>query len=105
MCASYWNLATKMTCPACGKISTWNLQTHFMGYLGSCEHYYKLGEKVHELDGLTVLLDGKTDDFNGDCDECGRFFDVGAEVIHGKVKKVWILREVIPQATIIKKLL
>ncbi len=102
MCASYWNLDTKIKCPKCGKITVWNLQTHFMGYLGSSEHYYKLGEKIHELEGITVLLDGRVNDFNGDCEDCGRLFDVGAEIVKGKVKRVWVLREWKPQVKMVK---
>lgn len=102
MCASYWTVDTKMTCPGCGKTTTWDLQTHFMGYLGSCEHYYKLGEKVHELEGVTVLLDGRIDDFNGDCEKCGRFFNIGAEIVRGRVKRVWVLKEYMRAAELIK---
>lgn len=93
MCASYWNLDTKIQCPACGKTTVWNLQTHFMGYLGSCEHFYKLNEEIDELEGVDVLLNGRIDDFIGDCEKCGKFFDIGAKIVKGKVKKVWILRE------------
>lgn len=102
MCASYWNLDAKMTCPGCGKTAVWNLQTHFMGYLGSCEHYYKLNESVHELEGVSVILDGRIDDFNGDCEECGKFFDVGAEIVDGKVKRFWVLKEYIRAAKLVK---
>lgn len=104
MCVSYWNLDTEITCPSCGKVSMWNLQTHFMGYLGSCEHHYKLGESVYELEGMTILLDGKIDDFNGDCEECGKFFDVGAEIIKSKVKRAWILKEVFQVAKVVKNI-
>lgn len=93
MCASYWNLDTKIKCPACGQTAVWNLQTHFMGYLGSCEHFYKLNAEIDELKGIDVLLDGRIDDFIGDCEKCGRFFDIGAKIVKGKVKKVWILSE------------
>lgn len=100
MCASYWNLDTEMKCPSCGETTSWNLQTHFMGYLGSFSHYYKLNQKVHELEGVDVVLDGRIDDFIGDCEKCGRFFDVGAEIVKGKVKRVWVLREMVPIKTI-----
>lgn len=96
MCASYWNLDTKIKCPNCGKISVWNLQTHFMGYLGSCEHYYKLNESIEELKKVNIVLDGRIDDFIGDCEKCGKFFDIGAKVRKGKVEEVWILKEVTP---------
>ena len=89
----YWNLNTKMKCPGCGKISLWNLQTHFMGKYGSYRHNYKLKQRIPELRGTTVLLDGKIDDFAGDCIECNRFFDIGAEIVNGSVERIFILRE------------
>lgn len=64
-----------------------------MGYFGSCEHFYKLNEDIHELEGIDVLLDGRIDDFIGDCGKCGRFFDIGAKIVKGQVKNVWILKE------------
>ena len=102
MCARYWNLNVKVTCPGCGKRSLWNLQTHFMGDYGSYEHEYNLNEDIPELEGVSVVLDGRIDDFNGDCEECGRFFDVGAEIVKGKVKRVWVIREVISQTLPLK---
>ena len=96
MCASYWNLDTKMKCPNCGKTSIWNLQTHFMGYLGSFSHNYKLNAAIPELKEVSVILDGRIDDFIGDCPKCEKFFDLGAEIINGKVVKVWILKEIVP---------
>ncbi|MDO8618591.1 MAG: hypothetical protein Q7R49_01445 [Candidatus Daviesbacteria bacterium] len=92
----YWNLDTEMKCPKCGKTTLWNLQTHFMGDLGSFGHPYKLGEKIQALGNMTILLDGKINDFTGDCDKCGRFFDVGAEIVDGIVIRVWVLNEMIP---------
>lgn len=93
MCSMYWNLDTKITCPACRETTVWNLQTHFMGDFGSYSHSYKLDEVVSELEGVTIVLNGKVDDFNGDCEKCGRMFDVGAEITSGKVTRVWVLRE------------
>lgn len=101
MCTMYWNLNTKMRCPSCGKASLWNLQTHFMGDFGSCVNVYKLDENVAELEGITLVLDGKIDDFIGDCPECGKFFDLGAKIVKGRVTKVWFLNEVIPQASVV----
>lgn len=95
MCASYWNLDAKIKCPNCGKTNTWNLQTHFMGYIGSCNHWYKLDEKIDELKGVNVILDGRIDDFIGDCPKCEKFFDLGAEIVDGRVERVWILKEVV----------
>ncbi len=102
MCAMYWNLDTKMKCPGCGKTTLWNLQTHFMGDWGSYNHVYKLGEEVPELEGVDVLLDGRIDDFNGECEKCGRLFDVGAKIVKGKIERVWILKEYKRQARIFK---
>lgn len=65
-----------------------------MGDFGSFQNNYKLGEKVAELKGVTVLLDGSIDDFIGDCDNCGSFFDIGAKILDGRVAKVFILKEI-----------
>lgn len=89
----YWTLYAKVKCPKCGNTKTWDLQTHFMGYMGSCQHYYKIGKKVDELESVSVVLDGKIDDFIGDCPSCDAMFDLGAEIIDGKVGKVFILKE------------
>jgi hypothetical protein len=66
-----------MRCPACGKNSLWDFTTHFMGDVGSCGHAYRLEEAVDELEGVTVLLDGRIDDLTGDCPRCKAVFDVG----------------------------
>ena len=92
MCTKYWNLNTKMKCPNCGKASIWNLQTHFMGDYGSCLNEYKLGEKIKELDNLSVVLNGKNNDFIRDCPSCGKFFDLGAKIREGIVEKVYLLK-------------
>ena len=96
MCSMYLTLDAKVNCPKCGEVKTWDLQTHFMGYMGSCQHYYKLGEKIDELENISVILDGKIDDFAGDCPNCDAMFDLGAEIIDGRVKKVFILKEIKP---------
>jgi len=92
VCSRYWNLNTKVKCPNCGNKSVWNLQTHFMGDFGSCLNEYKLNEKVKELGNMSVTLDGNNDDFIGDCDDCGKFFDFGAEIKEGMVDKVYLLQ-------------
>jgi hypothetical protein len=99
MCGMYWTLDTEITCPGCQTTGLWNLQTHFMGGPGSYEHRYRLGDRIPELRGVTVLLDGRIDDFNGDCEACGRFFDVGAEIVAGRVERVFIIRAWELQAT------
>ena len=90
MCSAYWNLNTKLNCPACGKNGLWNLQTHFMGDFGSCLNQYKLGQKIKELSNATVSLDGE-EGFCGDCPYCKKFFDLGGEINKGKVVKVFFL--------------
>lgn len=62
-----------------------------MGDYGSCLNEYKLNEKVEELKGVSVVLDGRVDDFIGDCAYCGKFFDLGAEIKDGRVEKVFLL--------------
>lgn len=96
MCASYWNLDTKIKCPNCCKVGKWNLQTHFMGDFGSCINFYKLGQTIPELKGITVTLDGKIDDFIGDCPSCDKLFDLGGAIVDGRVEKVYIMQEVQP---------
>ena len=94
MCLSYWNLKATLLCPACGKKDTWGLQTHFMGYPGSYEHEYTPGETIPELQGVSVLLDGRIAAFSGDCPNCEALFDVGAEIVAGKVTSVFLLKRV-----------
>ncbi len=98
----YWNLDTKIKCPGCGKTTLWNLQTHFMGDWGSYSHVYKLGEEIPELEGVNVALDGRIDEFKGDCEKCGRLFTIGADIVEGKVTKVWILKEYTRAANLVK---
>jgi hypothetical protein len=104
MCLSYWNLKATLLCQVCGKKGTWRLQTHFMGYPGSYEHEYALGETIPELQGVSVLLDGRMAAFSGDCPNCEALFEVGAEIIDGKVRRLFFLRQVKVAATIIKHL-
>ncbi len=102
MCASYWNLKAKMTCLCCGKTTIWELQTHFMGELGSYSHIYTTGETIPELQGVSVRLDGRIDDFIGDCPKCEALFDVGAEIVEGKVTEVFILQQVKVRAMLVR---
>ena len=93
MCASYWNLDTKIKCPKCKKISTWNLQTHFNGgeIGGMCMDYYKLKQKIVPLKGITMIMNRKNDWFIGDCPKCEEFFDFGANVESGMVKAIFVI--------------
>ena len=93
MCSMYWTLDVKVKCPKCGRDRMWDLQTHFMGYPGSCMHHYKLDEKIDELEDVSVVLDGRIDDFIGDCPNCDAKFDLGAEIANGTVKRVFILNK------------
>lgn len=89
----YWNLNTDIECPKCGKKDTWNLQTHFMGEVMSCENFYALNEKVKELKGFTGEMNKDEDCFISDCPDCHEFFDYGATVVKGKVVKLYLLAE------------
>lgn len=104
ICSSYWHLKATMLCPACGKENVWDFTTHFIGDVGSYMHEYMPGKDVDELKGVTVLLDGRIDALTGECPHCEALFDVGAEVVDGKVTRVFILRQVEVVATIINKL-
>ena len=104
MCSRYWHLNATMHCPACGKETLWDFTTHFMGDVGSFEHAYRLEEAVNELKGVTVLLDGRIDALTDECPKCEALFDVGAEIVDGKVTRAFPLREVEVRAIIIKNL-
>lgn len=91
MCSMYWNLNAKITCPKCGKKDSWNLSTHFMGDIGSCSHEYKLREDVKELKGVNVLLDGRIDAFVGDCPKCEKVFDLGGDIVNGRVEEIFFI--------------
>jgi hypothetical protein len=88
MCAEYWNLRADVRCPVGHELSG-DLQTHFTGDDGSSHYHYGLGERVKELEGITVTLDGRNDDFIGECTTCHAFYDYGAEIVEGKVIRLW----------------
>lgn len=67
-----------------------NLQTHFMGDLSYGQHY-AVGDVVPLLEGVTVTLDGRIDRFIGGCHDCLNFIDFGAEIVEGRVVRVWPL--------------
>jgi hypothetical protein len=95
----YWSLLdVTFTCPGCGAKVTDTVQTHFMGEVGSCSNYYRIGEMVPELEGCTVTLGpGHTrDEFIGKCDECSTFVDFGARIEGGIVVEVWPLPVNVP---------
>jgi hypothetical protein len=89
----YWTLACEFTCPNCGEPQKGELQTHFMGDVGSCANYYNIGDEIPELQGITATLgpidEGWPDDFIGTCFNCLGWIDFGAIIEDGKVMKVW----------------
>lgn len=93
MCSQYWNIEVTLTCPSCNKEITDNAQTHFMGEIGSCVNYYKVGENIPELHGCTILLGdyerGFADDLTAICPECDAFISCGARIESGVVLGVW----------------
>lgn len=91
MCSMYWTLNANITCPKCSHNYNGELQTHFMGEIGSCMNYYNLNQSVDELKGVSVVLDGRNDSFIDECPKCNEFNDYGAKITKGKVKKVWAI--------------
>ncbi len=94
MCASYWTLRVKdMDCPKCHKKSDWELQTHFNGggRGGMCDSYYELNELIIPLHGITMTMDRNQDWFIDSCPKCKVFLDFGADVIDGRVVRVFEL--------------
>ena len=97
MCSMYWTLRTPgVECGSCHALAVTELQTHFMGEVGSCGNYYALGDEVAELQGVSAMMTGKRgdDDFIGGCDACDQYADYGAEVVAGRVLRVWLLPRV-----------
>ena len=95
MCSMYWTIKDiSLSCPRCGKKGVWNIQTHFLGEVGSCLNYYALGQKVSELRGVKrAMLDGINEDFIGGCPECGQTILFGAEIEDEYVKSVFPLAD------------
>ena len=102
MCSAYWNLvsgdAPAFSMP-CGGTSD-ELQTHFMGEAGSCGNYYRVGEPVDELEGISVahLPNDENDQLIGSCREHnGKHFALfDAEIVEGRVVRVWPLQAPVP---------
>jgi transcription elongation factor Elf1 len=91
MCSQYWTLKDiEFTCPFCGEGSVVELQTHFMGEIGSCSNYYKLFERVPELRNMTISLE---DDFTVICPKCRNLFDCGAEIKDGVVVSTSVVED------------
>lgn len=82
MCSMYWNLIAEGNAPCGHPIG--NLQTHFMGEAGSCMDYYRLGERIPDLDGFSGALPDE-DLLCGSCDKCGAFYELNATIVDGAV--------------------
>ncbi len=95
MCSAYWNLMVELTCPSCGEKGEWELQTHWMGEVGSCLNRYRLGEKVQELAGImSAAMDGANDSFISNCPSCKQYFDFGGAVKDEAVESVYVLQRI-----------
>jgi hypothetical protein len=76
----YWSLITTFECPCCGATnSDAELQTHWLGDIGSCLNRYRIGDRVAELRGITAAhMEG--DSFVARCSACDCWLSYGAEV-------------------------
>ena len=94
MCSSYWTLKAVVECPKCHKTQPMEMQTHFMGEPGSCLNTYEMYQLIPELQGVSVELDGRIDDFITTCPQpCDYTFLVGAIIEKGAVVRVWPIEE------------
>lgn len=94
MCCEYWTLRADYTCPLCGSEEQGELQTHWMGDLGSCLDCYQLGQKVPQLRGIeaaTLGADGP-EEFISVCRSCHGIIDWGARIENEVVVRVWPYR-------------
>jgi hypothetical protein len=91
MCASYWNLRATVTCPTCATSQLDNLNTHFNGggAGGMCTDYYELNQAIPPLGDLSGTMGSMKEGFNGWCKKCKHGFDVDAELVNGKIIRVW----------------
>lgn len=67
MCSAYWNLMAEVACPRCGVSEERELQTHWMGDIGSCSNFYTIGQRVDELRNIERAV---CDDFIAECAGC-----------------------------------
>jgi hypothetical protein len=93
MCANYWTLKVIMPCPKCGKKNNFEFQTHFMGGGdgGHCDNYYELHQEVIPLKGMTMTMNRDSDWFIDRCPYCETWFDMGADVENGRIRRVFAL--------------
>lgn len=95
MCSMYWNLMADVACPKCGTVERRELQTHWMGEVGSCTNRYELGQAVEELQGIEGAVVPNDELFITTCQTCptensnGFFFHCGAMIEYGAVVRVW----------------
>jgi hypothetical protein len=94
MCCEYWTLRVDYDCPLCGSHEKGELQTHWMGDLGSCLDRYEIGQRVVQLHGIEAATLGEVgpDDFISICRSCRAFIDWGARIEDESVVSVWPYR-------------
>lgn len=94
MCSMYWNLTVPcLICPECGALEVASdLQTHFMGDVGDCLNYYKIGEQVPNLRNMTGRLSDLGDCFVTNCNKCDAFLDYDGVVEKGVVTGVSLIK-------------
>ncbi len=75
----------------CGSSEDGELQTHWMGDLGSCLDYFELGAPIPQLRGIEAATLGQDgpDDFISICRLCGGLIDWGARIEDERVVRVW----------------
>ena len=94
MCSMYWTVKAEAPCPECGSRRMRELQTHWLGEIGSCLNVYALGEPVLELEGIrTAVIDGLGDRaFVDSCEDCKAFTHYGGRVEDESIVEVWPIK-------------
>lgn len=94
MCSQYWTLKdVEFICPHCGSKEKDNIQTHFLGDVGSCVNYYSIDEDIDELSGWSGTIEPPLDDFIGGCSNCKETVWFGALALNGHITNIWPLKE------------
>ena len=86
MCSMYWTLIAEITCPRCKKEQEQEMQTHSFGDIGSCVNYYKIGDKIEELQ--QVKSGEITKLFSGECKLCKADFVVDAKIKDSRIVEI-----------------
>ena len=73
----YWTLKAPAVCPSCDEVETVEMQTHWMGEVGSCLNTYDLGQPIAELEGFSGWMP-PDESFIARCGKCQTWFDVRA---------------------------